>query len=226
MSRPSTDCGEKNGGSDRTVASSPPHRVLRTALIVVGGLSAAFVGLLIIASILGDSDMQSSAGRPSAGPAWALTPGDGQNLYAVATPSKATLNLKSVVLGCEIADGVRSLGLQLYPAALGPLLPNGASRSQIKDAPRIRLEIDGAVLPADIYFAGEFAVVADRIAGSRPVVTPALAEAMEKGTEMMLRFDLLQDQPGATPFDAFATVALKSPNGAKAIGAVRRRCGQ
>lgn len=207
------------------------RRVLRIVLIVVGVLIAAFVGLVILALIFGDSGGNPSAGSQSAGsqsggPAWTLTAGEGQNLYAVATPSKATLNLKAVVVACEITSGVRALNLQLYPATQGPLLPDGASRSQIKDEPRIRLEIDGAVLPADIYFAGEFAVVANQVAGGRPVLTPAVAAAMEKGKEMILRFDLLRDQPGATPFDAFAVVALNSTNGAKSIGAVRRRCGQ
>lgn len=207
-------------------AKSPMRRALWILLIVVGALVAAFVGLVILALIFGDSQVKSSEGSRPGGPAWSLTAGDGQNLYAVATPAAATLNLKAVVVSCEIAGGLRTLNLQLYPTTQGPLLPNGASREQIKDEPRVRLEVDGAVVPADIYFAGEFAVVANQVGGGRPVITPALAAALEKGKEMILRFDLLRDQPGAPPFDAFAVVTLNSANGAASIAAVRRRCGQ
>ena len=207
-------------------ARAPTRRALRIALCVVGALFAAFVGLAILAPIFGDREVKSSAGSPAGGPAWSLTSGEGQNLYAVGTPAKATLNLKAVVLSCEISSGMRVLNLHLYPIMQGPLLPNGASREQIKDEPRVRLQVDGAVVPADIYFAGEFAVVANQVAGGRPVITPPLAATLERGKEMILQFDLLRDQPGATPFDALAVITLNSANGAASIGAVRRRCGQ
>ena len=196
------------------------HRVLRVALIVAGVIVAGFAALVVLALLFGNGT--NSASR-SGDTAWTLQAGSGQNLYAIAIPAKATLNLKTIVLACEIIDGARVLHLQLYPNSAGPLVPNGASRAQLRDEPHARIEIDGAVFGAKIYFAGEFAVVADQVTGGHPVLTPALGAKIEKGRELTLRLDLLRDQSSATPFDAYAVVAI---DGSKPIATVRRRCGQ
>ena len=184
---------------------------------------AAFVGLVVLAVLFGDGTLGTSGASGSGGTAWTLKSSTDQNLYAVATPAKATLNLKAIVLACEIIEGARVMHFQLYPSSSGPLLPTGASRGQLRDEPHARIEIDGAVFGAKIYFAGEFAVIADQVVANHPVITPALGAKIEKGRELTLRFDLLRDQSGATPFDAYAVVAI---DGAKPIAAVRRRCGQ
>ncbi|MEI6204337.1 MAG: hypothetical protein WCP68_20510, partial [Enhydrobacter sp.] len=191
--------------------------------IVGGVIVAAFVGLVVLAVLFGDGTLGTSGASGSGGTAWTLKSSTDQNLYAVATPAKATLNLKAIVLACEIIEGARVMHFQLYPSSSGPLLPTGASRGQLRDEPHARIEIDGAVFGAKIYFAGEFAVIADQVVANHPVITPALGAKIEKGRELTLRFDLLRDQSGATPFDAYAVVAI---DGAKPIAAVRRRCGQ
>lgn len=134
-------------------------------------------------------------------------------------------------MGCEIVGVVGVFHMQLYPSG-GPLLPDGADRSQLKDQPRVRLEIDGEAIAASIYFAGEFAVVADRISRDRPVLSPGVGAALEKGRELTVRLDLLRDRPASSEFDAMATVKLaegasigpSAPFGADADseGAIRR----
>jgi len=197
-----------------------PHRWLKFILIALGIVIAVFAGLIALGLLLEDSL------NPTGGAGWTLKNGEGQTLYAVVAPSSATINVKAVVLACEIVNGGRGLHFQLYPATPGPLLPNGATREQLKDNPAVRLEIDGAALPAQLDFAGDFAVVYNQVAGGLPTMTPELGNALERGNELTLRFDLVREQAGTQPFDAYAIVALKSPNGASSIAAVRRRCGQ
>lgn len=192
-----------------------PRRWLKIILIVLGALVAAFVGLIVLALVFGEESSSS----------WQLKSGQGQSLFAVTAPTRATLNLKMVAVACEIVDGAKVFHLQLYTTG-GPLLPDGTDRSQAKDQPRVRLEIDGAVTQASLYFAGEFAVVANQTTGGRPVLTPAVGAALEKGRELTIRFDLVRDQNPAVPFDAYAVVNLAATGGASSIAAVRRRCGQ
>lgn len=196
------------------------HRWLKFVLIASGIVVAVFAGLIAIGFLLEDHL------NPTVGAGWTVKNGEGQTLYAMVAPSSATLNVKAVVLACEIVGGGRGLHFQLYPATPGPLLPNGATREQLKDNPAVRLEIDGAVIPAQLDFAGDFAVVYNQVAGGLPTITPALGNAVERGSSLTLRFDLVRERPGTPPFDAYAVVDLKSNGGASAIAAVRRRCGQ
>lgn len=214
----------------RTLPSTPvqppdkpprrPYRWLKFVLIALGIVIAAFAGLIALGLLLEDSL------NPPAGAGWTLKDGEGQSLYAVVAPSSATLNVKAVVLACEVVSGGRGLHFQLYPATPGPLLPNGATREQLKDDPSVRLEIDGEISAAQLDFAGDFAVVYNQVAGGLPTMTPALGNALERGNKLTLRFDLVRDQAGTQPFDAYAVVDLKSAKGASSIAAVRRRCGQ
>lgn len=231
MKRFCTTCGKELEASHRfcvacgTAAAAgvagpnPPGSrrspILRILLIVAG----VFVGLLVILMSVG----LLFGGSASTG--WQLRSGAGEALFAYAVPGAKTLNLKYVVVGCEFVDGAKVFHMQLYPDGVGPLLPAGADRNQLKDEAKVRLEIDGALIPASIHFAGEFAVVADQISDGRPVLTPAVGAALEKGRELTVRFDLLRDRSAGAPFDAYATVALAN-GGSQAIGAVRRRCGQ
>lgn len=197
-----------------------PHRWLKFILIALGIVIAVFAGLIALGLLLEDNL------NPTAGAGWTLKNGEGQTLYAVVAPSSATLNVKAVVLACEVVNGGRGLHFQLYPATPGPLLPNGATREQLKDDPSVRLEVDGEISVGQLDFAGDFAVVYNQVAGGLPTITPALGNALERGSKLTLRFDLVRDQAGTQPFDAQAVVDLKSANGASSIAAVRRRCGQ
>jgi hypothetical protein len=189
---------------------------MRIILIVCAIVLAMLIGLGVLGALVQDNGPAVS--DEAAGSGWTLKSGEGQSLYAIAVPAKANLNLKAVVLVCEVSEGSHFFNLQLYPSSDGPL--------QMKDEPRVRLEVDGEALAANIYFAGDFAIVANQVSAGHPVLSSAVGGALEKGTELILRFDLVREQSNATPFDASATIALKSPNGASSIAAVRRRCGQ
>ena len=194
--------------------------LLKFVLIALGIVVAVFAGLIAIGLLVEDNL------NPISGAGWTVKNGEGQTLYAVVAPNSATLNVKAVVLACEVVNGGRGLHFQLYPATPGPLLPNGATREQLKENPAVRLEIDGAVVPAQLDFAGDFAVVYNQVAGGLPTITPALGNALERGGNLTLRFDLVRERAGSQPFDAYAIVDLRSNGGASAIAAVRRRCGQ
>ena len=196
------------------------HRWLKFVLIALGIVVAVFAGLIAIGLLVEDNL------NPISGAGWTVKNGEGQTLYAVVAPNSATLNVKAVVLACEVVNGGRGLHFQLYPATPGPLLPNGATREQLKENPAVRLEIDGAVVPAQLDFAGDFAVVYNQVAGGLPTISPALGNALERGGSLTLRFDLVRERAGTQPFDAYAIVDLRSNGGAGAIAAVRRRCGQ
>lgn len=206
-------------------AGRRPRRVLRIILIACAIVLAVLIGLGVLGALVQDDGPRSSVSGGTAASGWTLK-SEGQSLYAIAVPAKANLNLKAVVLVCEVGEGSHFLSLLLYPSSEGPLLPTGTSREQMKDEPRVRLEVDGEALAANIYFAGEYAVVANQVTAGHPVLSSVVGGALEKGNELVLRFDLVREQSAATPFDASATVALKSPNGASSIAAVRRRCGQ
>lgn len=201
------------------IPEGPPkrhrHGFLRILFMVLGGFVLLFFFLIVLALVFGDETVSSS---------WQLKSGEGQTLFAVAAPTQSTLNLKMAAVACEFVEGAKVFHLQLYPSGEGPLLPTGANTGQLKDQPRVRLEIDGAVIQASIYFAGEFAVVANQVSGGRPVLTPAVGTALEKGQQLTIRLDLIKDQKAEVPFDAYAIFNLA--DGRQSIAAVRRRCGQ
>lgn len=201
------------------IPEGPPkrrrHGFLRILSMVLGGLVLLFIFLVALAMVFSDETVSSG---------WQLKSGEGQTLFAVAAPTQSTLNLKMAAVACEFVEGAKVFHLQLYPSGQGPLLPAGANAGQLKDQPRVRLEIDGAVIQASIYFAGEFAVVANQVSGARPVLTPAVGTALEKGQQLTIRLDLIKDQKAEGPFDAYAIFNLA--DGRQSIAAVRRRCGQ
>lgn len=200
-----------------SIPTAPPKRrrgFLRIFFMVLGGIVILLFALVALALLVDDT--------VSAG--WQLKSGQGQSLFAVAGPTQSTLNLKAAAVACEFVDGAKVFHLQLYPSGEGPLLPTGATAGQLKDQPRVRLEIDGAVIQASIYFAGEFAVVANQISNGRPVLTPAVGAALEKGNQLTVRLDLIREQRADVPFDAYAVFDLA--DGRQSIAAVRRRCGQ
>ncbi|MDP1907942.1 MAG: hypothetical protein Q8K85_06550 [Hyphomicrobium sp.] len=195
-----------------------PWRIVLIAAVV---LFVAADGLLLWAVLIAGA-----ADPPSGSAGWTLREGEGQTLYAVSAPTSTTVNVTALVLACEVVSGVRTLQFQLYVDGERPLLPVGARREQLKDDPQLRLEIDGIAYPAQLYFAGDFAVIADRIDGALPALSPGLAERFERGARLMLRFDLLTEKAGGSDFDGAATVELRAGDAGKAIAAVRRRCGQ
>ena len=165
------------------------------------------------------------AGTASAASAggWRLEEGVSAPSYAFAEPASSNLNIDVVALVCEEAGTERGLQLQLYLSTPGPLLPNGASSQQLKDAARAEIAIDGQVFPTDILFAGDRVVLADSQRQQAPVLSKPLIEAMQAGQTMSLRFDLVSEQPGAAAaFDGEATVDLRAGAGSRAVTAVRR----
>lgn len=167
-----------------------------------------------------------AADPPATSAGWTVREGEGQTLYAVSAPTSTTVNVTALALACEIVSGQRILQLQLYVDGDRPLLPEGARREQLRDDPRVQLEIDGVAYPARLYFAGDFATIADRTDGLLPSLSPGLAERFERGGRLMLRFDLLTEKMGGSEFDGATTIDLKAGDAGRAIAAVRRRCGQ
>ncbi|HSS82707.1 MAG TPA: hypothetical protein VLL30_02885, partial [Reyranella sp.] len=105
----------------------------------------------------------------------------------------------------------------------GPWSPKGAAPQQLKDDPRAEIAIDGRVFPVGIFFADDFAVLADQTEQRFPALSEGLLDAMATGNVMLLRFDLLAErarQPAA--FDGEAVIALQASSGGAAVSAVRR----
>ena len=177
------------------------------------------VAAAIVGTVLSDGALAEQ-------PGWSLREGEGATLYAVTPPSEGTLNLKAVVLACEVVEGRKILQIQLYPDGKGPLLPKGAKRGQLKDEPRAELVIDGTVHRVELSFGGDYGLVTDQVEADLPFLSRPLADKIEHGNQLVLRFDLIGDKAGGPVFDAEASVDLKSGDGGKAIAAVRRRCDQ
>jgi hypothetical protein len=180
---------------------------------VIAGLAAAIAGPVLSGEVLAEQ------------PGWSLRDGEGATLYALSTPSERTLNVKAVVLACEAIEGRKVLQIRLYPDGRGPLLPKGAKRGQLKEEARAQLEVDGTVHQVEFSFGGDYALVTDQVEADLPYLSRPLADKIEHGNRLVLRFDLIKDKPGGPEFDAEATVDLKAGDGGKAIAAVQRRCG-
>lgn len=154
---------------------------------------------------------------------WHLEEGVHEPSYAYIEPAATNLNIDVVALVCEQAGESRGVQLQLYPSGSGPLLPAGTPAHLVKDAARAEIEIDGRVFPTDIVFASDRVLLADAGRERVPVLSNEILDALQTGRTLVLRFDLVAEQPGVPQaFDAEAEIDLRAGGGAKAIAAVRR----
>lgn len=151
---------------------------------------------------------------------WMTEPGVSPPSYAVTIPLETDLNVDTVALVCTEGAHGRSLELNLYLADTEPLLPNGADPLRLKGSPSVAVEIDGRTFRAGLLFTDGYVVVADALDDSGPLLSPRLLNAMQAGRAMLLRFDLLEEEPGQVArFDGRLVIDLEA--GRDAIGAVR-----
>ncbi len=139
---------------------------------------------------------------------------------AVLKPSNTNMNVAAVVLACEqplAEEGKGAVQLQLFLTDQGPLKPVAAHSDQLKPAPRAEVAIDGTVFPVEILFADTFAMLADDATGVLPALSPRLVEAMQRGNDMKLRFDMVADHP----FDGDVAIDLKAAGAGPSVAAVR-----
>ncbi|WP_422011393.1 hypothetical protein [Reyranella sp.] len=188
------------------------RRIVRTALV-----AGIVTGLWFTPVLAGDV-------APQAG--WTLEQGVDLPSYALIEPRSRNLNLDVVVLACEPADDRRVLQLQLYLTNDGPLMPDGVAAGRAKHNPRAEIVIDEHVFPVGLLFAEDHVVMSDETREMFPRLSERLLDAIEQGTTMRLRFDLVGKSVGQpAAFDAEAVVDLHAgPADArgKAVAAVRR----
>lgn len=188
------------------------RRIVRTALV------AGLVAVPCLAPAM--------AGELEASSGWVLEQGIDPPSYALIEPRSRNLNLDVVVLACEQTEDRRVLQLQLYLTNDGPLMPDGAAAGRAKGDPRAAIVIDDHVFPAGLLFAEDHVVLSDDTEGMFPRLSERLVDALEQGTTMRLRFDLVAEAPGMpAAFDGEAVVELQDgPAGTRgnAVAAVRR----
>lgn len=188
------------------------RRIVRTAL--VAGL---LTGLCFTPVLAGD--LETDAG-------WTLEQRVDLPSYAMIEPRTRNLNLDVVVLACEQAEDRRVLQLQLYLTNDGPLMPDGVNAGRVKGNPRAEIVIDDHVFPVGLLFAEDHVVLSDQTEAMFPRLSIRLLDALEQGTTMRLRFDLVAEPAGEpAAFDGEAVVDLQAgPAEArgKAVAAVRR----
>jgi len=188
------------------------RRIVRTALVV-----GIVTGLCLAPVQAGELDVHAG---------WTLEQGVDLPSYALIEPRSRNLNLDVLVLACEPANDHRILQLQLYLTNDGPLMPDGVAASRAKHSPRAEIVIDDQVFPVGPLFAEDHVVLSDETWGMFPRLSERLLDAIEQGTTMRLRFDLVGEPAGQpAAFDAEAVVDLHAaPADArgKAVAAVRR----
>ena len=188
------------------------RRIVRTAL--VAGL---VTGLCFTPVLAGD--LETDAG-------WTLEQRVDRPSYAMIEPRTRNLNLDVVVLACEQAEDRRVLQLQLYLTNDGPLMPDGVNAGRVKADPRAEIVIDDHVFPVGLLFAEDHVVLSDQTEAMFPRLSIRLLDALEQGTTMRLRVDLVAEPAGEpAAFDGEAVVDLQAgPAEArgKAVAAVRR----
>ena len=166
------------------------------------------------------------AGESKAGAGWAVEQGIDPPGYALIEPRSRDLNLDVVVLACEPSGDRRLLQLQLYLTNDGPLMPDGVAAARAKREPRAEIVIDEHVFPVDLLFAEDHVVLGDETEAMFPRLSERLVDAIEQGTTMRLRFDLVAEAPGRpAAFDGEAVVDLQegpSATRGRAVAAVRR----
>lgn len=187
------------------------RRIVRTALV-----AGIVTGSCLAPVLVGDVEVSG----------WTLEQGVDPPSYALIEPRSRNLNLDVVVLACEQAEDHRVLQLQLYLTNDGPLMPEGAATGQAKGDPRAEIVIDDQVFPVGLLFAGDHVVLSDETQAMFPRVSERLLDAMEQGTTMQLRFDLVAEPPGRlAAFDGEAVVDLQvglAGVPGKAVAAIRR----
>ena len=185
------------------------------ALLIVSHLLLAFLSTTVA---LAEPPIDRRGG-------WKLQKGVERPSYAVTEPVRSNLNIGSVVLACEDTEDRNVLQLQIYLSTEGPLLPNGAPPRRLKAAPRAEIVIDNLLFRVGLFFADDYAVLADE--GERyPLLSERLLDAMEKGKTMVLRFDLVAELTGQSAgFDGEAVIDLQAGAGGTAIAAIRRCAG-
>lgn len=184
-------------------------------------------GLLAFSATLSALTAPSLAGAPNVRPAsgWEVEKNVDAPSYAVTEPSRSDLNIDSVVLLCEQGPKTPVLQLRLYLSGNGPLAPVGVAN--LKDDPKVELAIDNGRHPVELLFADDFVVVADATAGTVPLLSSKLLDALQAGRRMELRFRYTQETMGRTrPLDATAVVDLQAGPGGAAVAAVRRCAGE
>lgn len=187
------------------------RRIVRTALV-----AGIVTGLCLTPVLAGEFEATG----------WTLEQGVDVPSYAVIEPRSRNLNLDVVVLACEQADDRRIPQIQLYLTNDGPLMPDGVAVGRTKRDPRAEIVIDDHVFPVGLLFAEDHVVLSDETQALFPRVSERLLDAIEQGTTMRLRFDLVAEPPG-TPaaFDGEAVVDLQGGTAGtrgKAVTAVRR----
>jgi hypothetical protein len=167
--------------------------------------------------------MLAGVGAVRAFAAWKLERDVEPPSYAVIEPESSNLNVDTVVLTCATAGDATVLQLQIYLSTEGPLSPKGTAPQQLKNDPRAEIAIDGRVFPLGIFFADDYAVLADETEQRFPALSASLLDAMATGSVMVLRFDLLAERAGQpAAFDGEAMIALQANNSGAAVSAVRR----
>ncbi len=188
------------------------RRIVRTAL-----MAGIVTGLCFTPALAGDID--ASAG-------WTPEQGVDPPSYALIQPRSRNLNLDVVVLACEQADDRRILQLQLYLTNEGPLMPDGVTAERAKRDPRAEIVIDDHVFPVGLLFAEDHVVLSDETREMFPGVSEQLLDAIEQGTTMRLKFDLVAEPAGQpAAFEGEAVLDLRAgPAGTrgKTVAAVRR----
>lgn len=190
------------------------RRIVRTVL-VAGIVAGSCLGVAL-------------AGEFEAGSGWTVEQGVDPPSYALIEPRRRNVNLDVVVLACEQAEDRRVLQLQLYLTNDGPLMPDGVAAGRAKGNPRVEIDIDDHVFPVGLLFAEDHVVLSDETQAMFPRLSERLLDAIEQGTTMRLRFDLVAETPGKPAvFDGEVVVDLQvgpADRGGKAVAAVRR-CG-
>jgi hypothetical protein len=154
---------------------------------------------------------------------WTVEPGVDVPSYAVTEPTSSNLNIDTIVLICEQGSSSRIVQLQLYLSDAGPLAPKGVAASALKPYPRAEVVIDRRVFAVHLYFADDYALLADSERGRLPVLSGSLLDAMASGGTMTLRFDLVAETKGHPPaFDGEAVINLQAGRGGQAVNAVRQ----
>lgn len=157
---------------------------------------------------------------------WTIERGTDRPSYAAVEPVATNLNIDMVVLACEETPNNRVLQLQVYLTDEGPLRPKSPTHQSFKISPRAAVSIDRQTFPVALLFADDYAVLADAQEGAFPLLSDALLEAMQRGSRMTLRFDLLEEGPSRAPaFDGEAIVDLEAPQGREAVATMRRCTG-